>query len=154
MHKISFEESRNKAETCVCDGKYLHSKYSPQTEAERFVSNVQTSFQPVCVVVVEPALSYCAPFLKKRFPNAILVAIRFCDDFSKTDFLWNKVFRFDNRLSQELFDFLGEENLCATLFVDWSASRAIFSKENAKTWEEIKSAVEKARSLILTREYF
>ncbi len=154
MYAVSFEKARDGSETCLCDGKLLHSKYAPKNEAQKFVSTIEADFFPACVAVLEPALSYCAPFLRTRFPNATLVAIRFSDDFSKTDFLWDKTIQSNDSLSDALFDFLGEEKLCSTLFVDWIPSRSAFKTESIFSWQKIKDAVLKARSVLLTREFF
>lgn len=145
--------------TCDYDGYALHSKYNPEKEAETFVKNLSCPFVPKAVVVIAPALSYCAEYLKKKFHGALLCAIRFSDDFSDTDCLWDKVFFYDERqkiqrISDAIFDFLGEEILAATFFVSWQPSSKIFPSKDAKIWSEIKTATEKSRSVLFTRSYF
>lgn len=146
--------ARNGAETCACDGKLLHSKYDPQTEAGRFADSLRADFSPACVAVVGPALSYCAGPLRRRFPNARLVAIRLCGGFKKTDSLWDRAIPADERLPDALFDALGEETLCATLFADWPPARNALADEQGAAWAAIRDAVNKARSVLATREHF
>ncbi|WP_407427572.1 6-hydroxymethylpterin diphosphokinase MptE-like protein [Treponema sp.] len=157
--KIVFEKSRNGELTCSFDGIYLHSKYSPLTEGERFARNLQADFSPFCIFIIEPALSYCASFLKKRFPDALICAVRLCSSFTEYDSQWDKVFYFDNSsdsvsFSEVLFNFLGEEKLISSLTFDWTPSKQIFQEHNSQVWQEIKKAILKARDVIGTRAYF
>ena len=149
-----FEASKFGELTCSFEGKYLHSKYNPVAEGEKFVQNVRADFSPFCVFIIEPALSYCATFLRKRFPVAKLCAIRFCDDFSETDRLWDFVFHLNSDLSEDLFNCLGEEKLISSLIFDWNATKLAFPEESVSAWKEIKKAVLKARDVIGTRAYF
>lgn len=155
--KVLFENAKNQEETCSFQGKYLHSKYNPGNEGERFAQSLEADFSPLCIFIIEPCLSYCAPFIKKRFPRAELCAIRFSQSFKKTDSLWDKVFYCDSAsisLSERLFSILGEEKLCSLLAFDWPASKQIFQNQSISAWQQIKSAVEKARDVIGTRAYF
>lgn len=155
---LEFSTAKTGDKTCSISGKYLHSKYNPLLEGERFAQNVAADFSPFCVAVLEPALSYCARFLKKRFPDAKICCIRFTDDFHDYDSEWDYVFygakeNFEN-LSEDLFNTLGEENLISSLFFDWQPSKSIFPEMNFKCWKEIQAAVLKARDVIGTRAYF
>lgn len=154
INEIIYSVAKNGEKTCSCNGKFLHSKYNPSAEAQKFVENIQADFNPLCVFIIEPALSYCFDFLKKRFPNATFCAIRFSSQFSSTDKLWDKVFYFSDNLSNEIFDFLGEEKICSSIFSDWTASKNIFPELTEKTWFSIKDVVLKSRSIINTRAYF
>ena len=160
--KIHFESCKNGDLTCSFQGKYLHSKYNPKNEGERFVQNIQADFSPLCVFIIEPALSYCAPFLRQKFPKAKICAIRFTDDFSETDGNWDFVFHLKNStantqifsLCDDLFDCFGEENLISSIFFDWTPTKQAFASESLETWNEIKKAVLKARDVLGTRSYF
>ncbi len=154
--EIIFEESKSGERTCSFKGKYLHSKYNPKNEGERFAQTLEADFSPLCVFLLEPALSYCAPFLKQRFPGASICAIRFRNDFSQTDSQWDKVFYLESNLSlsEQLFFVLGEEKLCSSLVFDWAPSKQAFPEENIHSWQEIKTAILKARDVIGTRAFF
>ena len=151
-----FEESKAGELTCSFKGKYLHSKYNPKTEGERFAQSLEADFSPLCLFILEPALSYCASSLKVRFPQATVCAVRFRKEFSESDSEWDKVFYLcsDLPLSEQLFLVLGEEKLCSSLVFDWSATKQAFPEENIKAWQEIKKAILKARDVIGTRAYF
>ncbi|MCR4823187.1 MAG: DUF115 domain-containing protein [Treponema sp.] len=155
--KILFEDCKNGDKTCSFNGKYLHSKYNPVNEGERFAQNVQADFSPLCIFVIEPALSYCALPLKKRFPSALLYAIRFRKDFKEWDGLWDKViYLYDLTipLGDFLFSSVSEDKLCSALVLDWQPSKQIFPSENQECWQEIKKAIINGRNVIATRSFF
>ena len=114
-------------------------------------------FHPQYVLVTEPALSYCAQFFRKRFPAAVLCAVRYAPDFSEADKQWDIVFdagQSEVRLSDVLFDRLGEEGLCSALFASWQPSARAFPEKDAAVWREIKYAVDKGRDVLFTRSCF
>ena len=156
--EIHFENSKSGELTCCFQGKHLHSKYNPTNEGERFAANLGADFSPLCVFVLEPALSYCAPYIKSRFPSAKCYAIRLCSFFQESDSLWDGIFYLDSvsaqPLSEQLFNSLGEEKLISSLAFDWAATKQIFPNENLRAWNEIKAAILKARDVLGTRSYF
>lgn len=155
---LEFSFSKSGDKTCSISGKYLHSKYNPIAESEKFVKNICVDFSPLCVIVTEPAISYCASFFKIRFPDAKICCIRFLNDFREFDSSWDFVFygadeNFEN-LSENLFNALGEETLISGLFLDWQPSKNLFPEINEKCWKEIQKSVLKARDVLGTRSYF
>ena len=137
------------------NGVRLHSAYNPQAEAERFVSSLEAPFLPKAVIVTEPALSYIAEPLKKRFPGIPVCAIRYSESFKDVDSYFTQVFYGKEKsLAEELFSYFGEETLSASLFVSWQPSAKAFPKEDENVWEEIKKAVLKSRDVLATRTYF
>ena len=158
-YEIIFESSRSGEMTCSFKGKYLHSKYNPLVEGERFAQTVEADFSPLCLFILEPALSYCADAIKKKFPNALICAIRFSSAFVKSDSQWHKVFYLDQAnfsipLSEILFETLGEEKLISSLAFSWPPSQNAFPEQTVRCWEEIKKAILKARDVMGTRAYF
>ena len=155
--EIHFENGKNGQLTCSFQGKYLHSKYNPQNEGERFAQMLEADFSPLCVFIIEPALSYCLPALKMRFPQAEICAIRIRKEFKDYDSVWDHVFYFDSgflSLGECIFNSLCEEKLCSSLVFDWTATKQAFPDENIKIWAEIKNAILKARDVIGTRAFF
>lgn len=151
---LTFLIAKNGSTACSFDGVLLHSKYNPEQESERFVESLAVSFIPHYVVVTEPALSYCAKFLRQRFPHARICAIRYDKSFAASDNLWDIVFNASNNLSNELFNTLGEEGICSTLFTSWKASERAYTLQHENAWHEIKKALEKSRDVLFTRSYF
>ena len=158
---IIFKDTPNGEQACSCNNVRLHSFYNPSKEAERFAETAECQFSPSFILVTEPALSYCVPFLKKRFPNAKLFCIRFTKGFEQSNSKWNKVFYTESNdgtpnknLSEEIFSTMGEEGIASCLFLSWKASDQAFPETSNYAWDQIKKAVLKSRSVLGTRNYF
>ena len=158
---IKFKTTTYGLITCSYNNVRLHSFYNPEKEAERFANTAQCDFNPGCVLVTEPAVSYCLEFLKKRFSKARMCCIRFTRDFDDFNKGWDKVFyacntegKLNTNLSEEIFSFSGEEGIASTLFLPWKASDQAFPEVSSFAWSEIKKAVLKSRSVLGTRNYF
>lgn len=140
------------------DGIKLHSAYSPDKEAERFVEQMECPFVPNFILITEPALSYCVPYLKRRFTKAKLCCIRYHDFFSPWDYLWDKVFYLHEEnsslLSQEIYDYMGEEGISSCVFASWNPSQKVFKTQSELAWREIKNSVVKSRTVLSTMTYF
>ncbi len=156
MHKIEFIKAKNNQTSCSADGIMLHSSYDPCKEAERFVQTAPVPFSPKYILLTEPAISYCARYLKEKYPEAKICCIRYVQDFSQYDIEWNKTFyiKEEAALSEEIFSYMGEEGISACVFLSWKASEKVFKQENSTAWNAIKSAVLKSRSVLATRSYF
>lgn len=150
---IEILASKDGNKTCKINGIFLHSFYNPVKEAERFVSEIKTDFDPSNIVVIEPGYSYVLPFLKKKFPFSRLCAVRHSKLFSDSDSLWDYIFD-STTTSDGFYNFFGEEKLFSTLFIEWPASGKIFSQESKILWTKISEAVKKARDVLGTREFF
>ena len=49
---------------------------------------------------------------------------------------------------------LSEEELLTAFFVSWNPSAQIFKEEDKRVWLSIKAAMERAKTLLITRQYF
>ena len=152
---ISFATAKNGSKTCIKDGFPLHSSYNPEKEAERFAATLEVPFEPSWIIITEPALSYPAQFLRQKFPNTKICAIRFCNDFIDYDKYWDKVFYFENSsLKDELFNFFGEEATGSLFFASWKPSENAFPDIYLEAWQNIKSYITLSRDVLGTRIYF
>ncbi len=154
---ITFQQAKNGETTALIGNLYLHSAYNPQREAQRFVENLNSPFKPKIIIVTEPGLAYIKDGLRKKFPNSKIGLIRYISGFEN----FNKDFDFvinyyENNLNFEnfLLNYFGEENLLETFFCQWEISSKIFSDINTKVWHSIKKALENAKTLLITRQYF
>ena len=152
MSTLELSVAKTGQQTCRINGIRLHSAYDPIREAQRFVSSLDVNFTPSLIVVTEPALSYCATFLRQSFPHAILVAIRFTHDFDVYNHLWDKVL-YHQELMQ-LLQIYGEDMILATAFFSWQPSQQVFPKEYNHCWQQIRSLVQTSRDILGTRAYF
>lgn len=149
---IQFSRSKSGGETCAVNGIRLHSAYDPEKEAQRFVAGLAPGFVPGLVVVTEPALSYCAPFLRRAFPGAALVAVRFTRRFDAYNHLWDKVLYHDEVI--QLLSAYGEDMVLATEFLSWQPSQRAFPREHSRCWQLIRNLVQTSRDILGTRAYF
>lgn len=159
MSAFQIQEAKNGSYTASIDGLYLHSRYNPEREAEQFVSQLSIDFEPQCVLIIEPALSYCTCFLKKRFPKAELGCIRLISEnaITEADVGWDYVLYASGdskKDAESLFNHFGEEKLCALLAAAWPASDRILKNGVQNAWNAIKESVKKSRDVLYTRSYF
>ena len=154
--QITIQEAKNGELTARAENHFLHSNYAPLKEAERFVENLTIPYEPSKIIVTEPALSYIAPLLKKKFPKAKLGAIRYYSNFTS----YNKDFDFvlnyfeHKNFETYLESIFTEEDLLTSYFTSWSPSSQIFKDEDTLVWNAIKAAMLRAKTLLITRQYF
>ena len=154
--KVTIQKAKNGEETAIFENHFLHSNYAPLKEAERFVENLQPPYLPSLIIITEPALSYAAVFLKKRFPEAKLGAIRYSNSFEKYNKDFDLVFNYFEHPDFEAYleNTLNEEDLLKCFFLPWGPSSQAFSETDKIVWKSIKAAMERAKTLLITRQYF
>lgn len=160
---LEFFLAKNSMKSARANGVALHSAYNPEVEGQRFAQGLKLDFNPKFIVIMEGALSYCAPFIKKIYNGAKVGCVRFSASFSESDKEWDFVLclndhgadGFEGRpLSSRLFDLMGEEGLFQSAFFDWKPSADAWPNESKSAWEQTKEALEKAKAVLATREHF
>lgn len=153
---VEFIAAKNGGQSAKANGVFLHSAYNPEVEAERFVQSLESSFNPAAVIILEPALSHSASFLRKKFPGAKIGAVRFCQDFKSFDKEWDFCIDADGDipLSERLYNALGEEGLFSSLFFEWPPAVRAWPELTKEAWSQIKAALQKAQAALATREHF
>ncbi len=159
MPTPEFSPARNTSLTCSCNGLFLHSRFDPQKEAERFVSGIAVDYIPNVIVITGPGISYTVPFFRQRWPDARCIAIQYSSAFSRYDSDFDQVFPCTPEtdaltLSESLFGLLGEDTAFSTLFVSWTPSEKIWPDESTVAWQAIKAYMNKSRDVTGTRNYF
>ena len=97
--EISFGTSKNGEVTCSIDNISLHSRYNPQEEANKFVNNLITDFEPSNIIITGPCLPYLVNPLKAKFTKSKIIAIQYSSDFEKYNNSWDKVFTIEKNTS-------------------------------------------------------
>jgi hypothetical protein len=60
----------------LVEGKiWLHSRYNPEAEAEKYIASLELSEDLTHFIVIECALGYIIPVLKTKFPNAVIFSL-------------------------------------------------------------------------------
>lgn len=151
--KLEIIKSKSGIDTCKVNGILLHSMYDPFKEAERFASFTPI-FNPKYIAVTEPALSYSSIFLRKKFPHARLICIRYTDMFTEYDSTWDKTFVLSENTGENLFNYMGEDGIAQCIFLSWKSSESAFKNEYEKCWNQIKECVLKSQSVLATQSFF
>lgn len=154
--EIEFFTAKNGEISARFNSLSLHSAYSPSQESKRFIDNLTLPFAPQIIILVEPAVSYLINNIREKYPDVKLGIIRFSNNFDKYNSHADYVFYADGAVSlqTQLLNQLTEEELCSTFFVSWEPCAKAFPVQSRKTWQEIKTATEQARTILVTREYF
>lgn len=154
---ITFQKAKNNEDIITVNNLYLHSNYNPSKEAERFIDNLNFQFTPQIIILLEPGLSYSVSFLRKKFPECKIGVIRYIEELNKYNKDYDFAISFNHNqqtFEQNLLNLLGEDNVLLTQFFSWAPSAKIFSDVNYKVWTSIKNVIEKAKTLLITRQYF
>ena len=153
---ISIQKAKNGEETAVIENHFLHSNYAPLKEAERFVENLKLPYIPSLIIITEPALSYITKYLKKRFPDIKLGVIRYCDAFKNYNSDFDLVLNYYEHTNFEVYleNTLNEEELLKCFFIPWTPSSQAFIETDKQVWKSIKAALERSKTLLITRQYF
>lgn len=149
--------AKNGQKTARQNDYFLHSSYNPKMEAERFVNNLTLPFNCAFILITEPALSYIAEPLKKKYPQKKIICIRYIPDFYSYNIFFDDVINFfehRNDFSNFLINKFGEENIFKIFFIKWEASAKAFEQIDTEVWTQIKNALEKSKTLLVTRQYF
>lgn len=156
--KLYIENAKNGEQTAKIDNFFVHSAYSPNKEAQKFVSNIQPNINPQIIGLIEPGLSYCYSLLKERFPNSKVGIIRFSNLFEKYnsdwDFCINFYDNFINSFESSITNLLSEDLICSTIFINWVPTQNIFNEQNNLLWQRLKNITENARTILITRQFF
>ena len=154
--KVTIQKAKNGEDTVCVDGHFLHSNYAPLKEAERYVQNLNPPYNPSLIIISEPALSYCADFLRQRFPAAKIGVIRYIKDFSIYNSRFDFVLNYFEHPDFEAYleKTFNEEQLLTAFFTPWQASSQVFSEADKTVWASIKAVLERAKTILITRQYF
>lgn len=151
--EISFLQTKSGNQTFSVDNIFFHSKYSPVTEAERFISTNNFDYAPRVIILIEPGFSYLYSILKKKYSDAKIGIIRIINQIPDSA-TWDFCININDFSKQSLSSLFNESELLCTQFLCWPVSQKLFPEEIKKIYSVYKEAFEEAKSLIITRQYF
>jgi len=61
----------------------LHSRYNPQSEAERYIGSLNLKDDIECFILIEPGLGYMIPVLQEKFKQSKIIAL-YVDDSNQS----------------------------------------------------------------------
>jgi hypothetical protein len=152
---LSFTTSKNNQKICLWDTQFIHSSYNPTIEAERFTKTLSFSSEPRYIIFIAPFGGHSYSFLKKRFPNTVLIIIEFFDHKAFREIPWDFYFTGTSpKLGNELFNTIGEEGSLFTEVIIWATSERLFPEETKKTLEVLRFFFNTSRDVLGTRLFF
>lgn len=132
----------------------LHSRYNPVREAQRFVDSLSLHAGTAVIVVCEPGESYLAEPLRRRFPRARFLAIRYQNSlFFDSDRLWDAVWRPNAGylLESFLLDTIPDELLPVLGYIEWNPSNEAWPEISITVRETTRRFLETQKKIMVTR---
>ena len=154
--QLEFSRAKDGTQTFSVNGLFFHSAYSPSKEAEKFILSANFSVEPQYIFLVEPGLSYCNDILKKKFPDCKTICIRLFNQKLGDEANWDYVIYYspDFNLCNYLVTQFGEDKLLhSTVLINQQAQK-LFAEQSANIITEYKNALENAKTLLTTRQFF
>lgn len=154
--QLQILDAKNGEKTAFYNNIYLHSSYSPEKEARRWVSSITPLFEPEIILITEPALGIQLSCLKERFPECKIAAVRYSHDFDAFNSGFDFIFyaEKEGELYSSLTRAFSEEKIYSILFLSWPASEKAFPLQSKIAVKEIKEVLERAKTLLVTRQCF
>lgn len=149
--KIDFLNSKNNEKTFQINSIFYHSSYSPEKEAQRFAENINAQ-NPSIIFLVEPGFNYTYKFLKEKFPQTKIAAIKLIQELPVQK--WDYSFNFSSELQNDLIKTFSEDQLLSSIMINWPQAEKLFSEDVNAVWQAYKQAMIYAKTVLITREYF
>jgi hypothetical protein len=70
--------------TVLVGEKFLHSRYDPAAEAEKYIKTLNLDEKIRFFILIEPGLGYIIPVLRRLFPRAKIAALHVSDFFARS----------------------------------------------------------------------
>ena len=154
--EIIFSNTKDGNQTFSADGLFYHSRYSPLTEAQRFVQTFTLPFSPKIIFLIEPGLDYCTTPIAQKFPEAKTAVIRLFDSKAIPQGSWDYIIPFTDKslFKQQLLSAFGEEKLLSSAIFVWPAAQNVFKALVPLVCQSYKEIIEECKTLLVTRQFF
>jgi hypothetical protein len=67
--------AKNGSPVLLCGETWLHSRYNPEAEAEKYIASLELPEDITHFILIECALGYIIPVLKTKFPGAVIFSL-------------------------------------------------------------------------------
>ena len=145
--------------TLAYNNMFLHSKYDPEKEADRFIKESLKDDNPSVVILLGAGIGYLSRELKKMSPYSKQILIYYskeiyehCNEIEVSQYSWHP------RLGLSFSDFLQKHfsdiDLEGLKIIEWPPSSLIFPATSRKINLEIKRIVKEFRGNIVTTNAF
>ena len=149
-------DTRDNNYTLEINGVYLHSKYSPVKEAEKFVkTNLQDGNT---AVVIGAGLGYIYKAIAETYPDIKIVGIPLNRELAQYSLEknWTERYQWDmtTDLNQFLSSTINTNNISGLQIVEWAPSSKIFSEQSLSVNNKLLSHIRVINGNLLTTARF
>ncbi len=133
----------------------LHSSYDPIKEAERYVESLEIKKDVKHFILLEPALAYIIPVLRKKNPEAAIVALR-CSSFFEgkgmPDAEWQEG---SGKTLQAFLEYcIDDADIPYIKIIEWRPSMDAYKDTYASLLEEIRTFIKRGAANLTTVKAF
>ena len=152
---LEFLQAKNGEKTFCINKVFFHSSYAPSKEAERFIQSQDFPYTPEIIFIIEPGYPYLYKLLKEKYQNAKIVCIRLIKEFEENS-EWDFTLQYtsQNDFEQILCNNFDESKLLKSIMFTWTPAATVFKKENTEIWAIYKKCLDRAKTMLVTRQYF
>jgi hypothetical protein len=110
---------------------WLHSRYNPEAEAEKYVNSLGIAEGITHFILIECALGYVIPVLRAKFPGSVIFSLHCGDDFSGLQSPHKADFEIGPESPQALTGLLEREipENASIKIIEWRPSLAVYQKQ-------------------------
>jgi len=156
--KITIETAKNGSPTAVCGTARLHSAYSPEKEAGKFLNQIDIEKNKT-IIIVGCALGYLDKLINQKYPDKYIISIHpdkilidNCVNSNKTVKRWSP--QYTTGLETFLQSVLPETSVNTLKIIEWQPSLKIWPDFSEKTLSVISSVILQYTGNITTTAVF
>lgn len=146
-------------EACASyEGRYLHSRYSPRSEAERYFARSRPEAPPSAVLVLEPGCGYLSSCVYEAFPDSTIAELHFRPEFS---YRCNEEQRFSvwtpesgQSLHDFLYSLLEDFHIANLEILNWEPARRVMPEQYGQLAASVMAFIRERNASITTEGTF
>ncbi len=155
---IRFETAKN-GEICASyEGRYLHSRYSPRSEAERYFSGILPSSSPAVLLILEPGCGYLTELVEASFGASKIIELHCRSEFSYRHRHRGRAHIWSPGEEKSLHDFLysalEDYELPNLQILDWEPARRLFPEDYERLATEVMQFIRERNASLTTEGMF
>lgn len=153
--EIKYQITKDGNKTFSVDSILYHSAYAPEKESERFVDSITLPENTKLLFIIEPGLSYSYKFLKQKYPEIKIIAIRLLNNLIDENSSWDYIINFNqSSFGQTLLQSFKEEDLLESNIIAWNVAEKLFKTEITSIINIYKDSLNDAKTILITRQFF
>lgn len=153
---IAYSPARSGELAVSCDGRWIHSRYDPRTEARRFVERETPANGGYrTVVILGDGLGYLVDAVRERLPTVPIVWLNYHRDLfdhrvADADAMWSGEGPPDRFLDQTLLD----DESSTLLVLAWEPAARAFPDVAERCLAALRTVLDRRTAVLATEGYF